>query len=129
MLTPEGSFTVVPYQDVKAVHFVRDFDISGQSLEGRLFNTRPKMDGLWIRMRFRDQEMMDGILPNNLLLLDFHGFTVIPPDSFANNQRVFVPRTALVDIQVLGVVGSPLNKAAAKPKPKTVPAEQGNLFE
>jgi hypothetical protein len=59
-------------------------------------------------MVFTDGEIMDGILPNNLLSWDFAGFTVTPPEADGNNQKVFVPRQALRSIQVLGVVGSPL---------------------
>src|SRR5215831_16612058 len=108
MLTPDGGFTVVPYVDVKTVSFVKDFDASEPFSERKVFSTRPKMDGLWVRMVFRDQEIMDGILANNLLQLDSYGFTVIPPEPSSNNQRIFVPRTALTSIQVLGVIGSPL---------------------
>ncbi len=128
LLTPDGSFAVVPYTEVKAVYFVKDFDALEQPAECKVFNTRPKIDGLWVRMRFRDQELMDGVMPNNLLLMEPYGFMVTPPDPFANNQKVFVPRAALAEIQVLGVVGSPLTRAA-KTKTKAVPVEQGKLFE
>ncbi|MFB3828540.1 MAG: hypothetical protein ACE15B_17360 [Bryobacteraceae bacterium] len=127
LLTPDGSFAVVSYNEVKAVHFVRDFDALEQPAESRVFNTRPKIDGLWVRMRFRDEEIMDGVMSNNLLLVEPYGFTVTPPEPFSNNQKVFVPRAALAEIQVLGVVGSPLTRA--RPKAKAVPMEQGKLFE
>lgn len=125
LLTPGGSVSLVPYGEIKAVHFVRDFDDSPSPPEHRVFNTRPKMDGLWVRLRFRDDEVMDGILPNNLLTLESYGFTFTPPEPYSNNQRVFVPRTALAEVQVLGVVGSPLRLR----KPKPVPKEQFSLFE
>ena len=48
-----------------------------------------------------------------------------PPNPGINNQRVFVPRAALTELQVLGVVGSPLRLPKVKPKPK----EQIELFE
>ncbi len=124
LLMIDGALNTVPYQEIKTVSFVRDFDVSDHP-DKRVFNTRPKMEGLWVRMKFRDGEVMDGLLANNLLLLDTHGFTVTPPDPYANNQRVFVPRAAMSEIQVLGVVGSPLRarktKAAAK--------EQIELFD
>jgi hypothetical protein len=126
LLAPDGSFSVVPYNEVKAVHFIRDFDSAAQPPEHKVFNTRPKMDGLWVRMRFRDDEVMDGILPNNLLLADVYGFTVTPPEPYSNNQKVFVPRAALAGVQVLGVVGSPLRGPR---KPKAVPKEQIQLFD
>lgn len=67
---------------------------------------------------------MDGVMPNNLLQLDAEGFTFMPPDPNYQNQKVFVPRTALRDIQVLGVVGSALR--SRKPKPGR---EQLEMFD
>ena len=66
-----------------------------------------------------------GLSPNNLMLLDGSGFTVIPPDSFGNQQRIWAPRGSLVSVEVLGVVGSPLKKRKARPAPK----EQIGLFD
>ena len=68
---------------------------------------------------------MEGVLPNNLLQVEYHGFTVIPPDPYSNQQRVFVPRMALRAVEVLGVVGSPLKRR----KPKAAPKEQIGLFD
>jgi hypothetical protein len=125
LLTPEGNYSVVPYGEVKAVQFVKDFEPPDQAVERKVFSTRPKMDGLWVRVKFRDGEVMDGILANNLLLMESYGFTVVPPDPYSHNQRLFLPRAALVELQVLGVVGSPLRQR----KPKPVPKEQIGLFD
>jgi Family of unknown function (DUF6982) len=125
LLTPDGNFAVVPYEEVKAVQFVRDFEPAEGVPERKVFNTRPKMDGLWVRVKFRDGEVMDGILANNLLALEPPGFTVVPPDPYSNNQRIFLPRAALAELQVLGVVGSPLRTRKGKAAPK----EQAKLFE
>jgi hypothetical protein len=124
-LTTSGSALLVPYEEIKALYFVRDFDTGDPPSQGRLFLNRPKTSGVWIRMRFRDGEIMDGLLPNNLLQLEPHGFTFVPPNPTSNNQKVFVPRSALAELQVVGVVGSPLR--VRKPKPK--PREQIGLFE
>jgi hypothetical protein len=121
VLTSAGSLLLVPYPEVKAVHFVRDFDGGEPSAESRLFQNRPKMNGIWIRMRFRDGELADGLIPNNLLQIEPQGFTFIPPNAGANNQKVFVPRAALADVQVVGVVGSPLRLHKAKPEPERQP--------
>ena len=125
LLTPDGNYSVVPYEEVKAVQFVKDFEPPDPSTERKVFSTRPKMDGLWVRVKFRDGEVMDGILANNLLMLETQGFTVVPPDPYSNNQRLFLPRAALSELQVLGVVGSPLRRR----KPKAVPKEQIGLFD
>ena len=102
----------IPYEEIKGVCFVRDFEADAEP--GRIFLTRPKLEGLWVRMQFRDGEIMDGILANNLLAWDVNGFTVIPPEPDSNNQRLFVPRQALKLMQVLGVVGSPLRPRRKK---------------
>src|SRR5438445_12899730 len=78
LLTPEGALLTLPYEEVKSVCFVRDFE--SETDAGRIFMTRPKLEGLWIRMAFRDGEVMDGILANNLLVWEAAGFTVTPPE-------------------------------------------------
>ena len=122
LLKPDGTLVLLPYDEVKSVCFVKDFEAEAESR--RIFLTRPKLEGLWVRMRFRDGEIMDGVLPNNLLAWEIAGYTVTPPEPDANNQRVFVPRSALSSIQVLGVVGSPLRpkrkKALAAPDQPTL---------
>ena len=124
LLSAQGNVSTVPYEDIKSISFVRDFEGGGEA--GRhVFNTRPKMEGLWVSLRFRDGEVMEGIMPNNLLHLEPYGFTVIPPDPYSNQQRVFIPRAAVQSVEVLGVVGSPLKKRKAK----TVPKEQIGLFD
>jgi hypothetical protein len=126
LMTQAGSVNIVPYDEVKLVCFVRDFQQGEPRKELRLFTTRPKLEGLWLRMYFRDGDAMDGILSNNLLQLDPFGFSVVPPDPGFQNQRIFVPRAALSRIQVLGVVGSPLRTPRkAKPAAK----EQIELFK
>ncbi len=125
LLRPDGAISLLSYEEVKTVSFVRDFDVAEEPAGSRIFNTRPKIGGLWVRLRFRDQEILEGVLLNDLLRLDAYGFTLIPPDPTFNQQRIFVPRAALEECQVLGVVGSPLNKR----KPKAAPKEQIELFE
>ncbi|MDP9055274.1 MAG: hypothetical protein M3N93_13390 [Acidobacteriota bacterium] len=123
LLKPDGTLILLPYEEVKSVCFVKDFE--GPLEPGKIFMTRPKLEGLWIRMLFRDGEVLDGILPNNLLIWEIAGFTVTPPEPDANNTRVFVPRAALRSIQVLGVVGSPLTARRKKARP---PEDQPSLF-
>jgi hypothetical protein len=125
LLTPGGACLVAPYSEIKVVCFVRDFGSAEGAQEKKVFNTRPKTDGLWLRMELRDGEVLDGILSNNLLQLTPEGFTVTPPDAYSNNQKLFVPRAALRQVNVLGVVGSPLTRR----KPKTAPEGQIGLFE
>jgi len=123
LLSAQGNVSSVPYEDIKSISFVRDFD--SREADRRVFNTRPRIEGLWVSFQFRDGEVMEGVMSNNLLQVERYGFTVIPPDPSSNNQRIFIPRAALRSVEVLGVVGSPLKKRKAKPAPK----EQIGLFD
>lgn len=122
LLRTDGSLSLLPYTEVRSVAFVKDFD--GEPEPSRVFLNRPKLEGLWVRMVFLDGEVMDGILPNNLLSWEVAGLTITPPEPDSNNQKLFVPREALKSVQVLGVVGSPL-----RTKRKKAPAsDQPTLF-
>jgi hypothetical protein len=126
LLSTAGSLSLVPYVEIKMVCFVRDFLSSDPAGERRIFTYRPKTAGLWVRLRFKDEDVLDGILANDLTQLDPYGFSVLPPDLSSNNQRLFVPRIALASLQVMAVVGSP---QYIKRKPKPAAKEQIGLFE
>jgi hypothetical protein len=77
-----------------------------------------------VELRFRDGDSLQGVLPNNLVLLDFHGYAFSPPETSGNAQRVFVPRQALEEVLVLGVNGT-----KKKPHPRPADAQQIRLFD
>ena len=124
LLSDQGRASIVPYREIKLVSFVKEFEGAADP-QRQVFLTRPKTAGLWVNLRFRDGGVLEGIIPNNLMQLEAGGFTVIPPDSFGNQQRVWAPRSSLVAVEVLGVVGSPLKKRKAKPGAR----EQIGLFD
>jgi hypothetical protein len=129
LLTPEGALLKVPYAETKVVCFVRDFDAGESWREHRSFATRPKSAGLWVRVRFRDGDSMEGMLANNLMLVEAGGFSIIPPDPTFQNQRIFVPRAALENVQVLGVIGSPLKRRAPQKRVEKEEEDQLEMFE
>lgn len=127
LLTSDGNLAQAPTEEVKAICFVKDFDATDQWRLNRTFASRPKTSGLWLRLQFRDGDTLEGILPNNLMLIETEGFSIIPPDPTFQNQRIFVPRPALAGVEVLGVIGSPLRR---RPKPKKTDDEnQLQMFE
>ena len=128
LLEVSGNVLIIPYQDIKLVAFVKDFELSETWRQKRSFTARPKLAGLWVRLRFRDGDALEGVIPNNLLLQDPEGYTMIPPDPSAQNQKIFIPRNALVEVQALGVVGSPLSRNQRKPKAAKPDDPQMGLF-
>jgi len=118
LLTPDGALLQIPYSETKVLCFVRDFEAGETWREHRAFSTRPKSPGLWVRLLFRDGDSVEGMLANNLMLVEPVGFSIVPPDPTFQNQKLFVPRAALADVQVLGVIGSPLKRPAKKVEKK-----------
>ena len=112
LLTPHGEHQEIARDKIRAVYFVRDLD-EEFALERKTFLSRPKLDGLWVRIRFLDDGLLEGVIPNDLLNLMDQGLHITPPDFHANADRIYVPRSALAELTVLGVVGIARRKAAA----------------
>ena len=117
---------IIPYSEIRAVYFVKKFGADPEQSQRRLFSTRPKLGGLWIRMQFLDGEELEGVIPNDLRLMGQYGVTLTPPDSKGNTQRVFVPSDAMERFVVMGVIGRPYRRA--KPGKGKVGADQIRLF-
>ena len=124
LLTPDGEHVSVAMASVKSVYFVREFPDVFQP-ERKVFLSRPKLDGLWVRLRFRDEDVMEGIVANDLLDLLDNAVQLTPPDLHGNTMRLFVPRSALAEMKVLGVVGAARRTRRAA---GAVAASQSKLF-
>jgi len=115
LLTRGGEHRQIPEKRVKAVYFVKEF-IDPFVPDRKTFLSRPKLDGLWVKLRFRDDDEMEGLVPNDLLGLLDKGVRLTPPDLHGNTLWAFIPKTALAEMKVLGVVGvarrAPREKAA-----------------
>jgi len=116
LLTPEGEQRNFDLSAVRSIYFVRDFADEFEP-ERKAFLSRPKLDGLWVRLKFRDEDTIEGVVPNDLLSLLDRGVQITPPDLHGNTLRIFIPRSALTEMTVLGVVGIARRKPAAPPQP------------
>jgi hypothetical protein len=121
LLTPAGEHQELPLSKIRSIYFVRDFDDDFEP-ERKAFLSRPKLDGLWLRLRFLDGDSLEGVIPNDLLGLIDNGIQITPPDFNSNTDRIFIPRVALSEVTVLGVVG------IARRKPAAAAAAQPRLF-
>jgi len=63
-------------------------------------------------------------VPNDLLSLLDNGLQITSPDLNSSTDRIFVPRAALTEVTVLGVVGV----ARRKPAAAATAASQPRLF-
>jgi len=112
LLTPEGEHVEVPLARVRSIYFVREFTDDFEP-ERKAFLSRPKLDGLWVKLRYNDGETLEGVVPNDLLSLLDNGLQITSPDLNSSTDRIFVPRAALTEVVVLGVVGIARRKPAA----------------
>jgi hypothetical protein len=124
LLNTAGNVVGVDLRDIKSVYFVREFGDFESSMR-KTFTSRPRTEGLWVRLKFKDSEVLEGMMPNDLSLNSAEGFLINPPDLRSNTQRIFVPRTALESLTVLAVIG------ATRRRRRGVPADtrQVQLFE
>lgn len=123
LLNTSGKVVMIDLAEVKSVDFVRDFsDASGPTR--KTFITRPRTEGLWVRLKFTDNDVLEGLLPNDLSQIGPEGFLITPPDTRGNIQRIFVPRSALEESSVLAVIGH--TQARRKRADET---QQVELFE
>ena len=112
VLTPEGEHIQVPLNKIRSIYFVREFSDDFEP-QRKAFLSRPKLDGLWVKLRFLDGDALEGVVPNDLLSLLDNGLQITPPDLNSPTDRIFIPRAALSEVTVLGVVGIARRKPAA----------------
>ena len=119
-----GRTSEIALNRVTRIAFVRDFNLTDavdpERLNRRNFQTRPRTAGLWVRLRVvGEAEPLEGLAADDLSLLDglleSGGLFLVPPDTRSNTQRLFVPRAAILELQVLAVI---TNAAKAKVIPR-----------
>jgi hypothetical protein len=101
--TVGGSPQEVRPSEIKAIFFVKSFEGSPNYSEFKVFTNRPNGRGVWIRVQFRDGEVMEGVTPNSLSTYFNPVFYLTPPDPASNNQTVLVSKKSLREMQVLGL--------------------------
>jgi hypothetical protein len=115
LLNTAGNLVFVDLSEIKSVFFVRDF--SDAEFTRKTFTSRPRAEGLWLRLKFKDNDLLEGLMPNDLAQLNPEGFLLNPPDTRGNVQRIFIPRSAVTAVNVLAVIGSPqARRRAAQPE-------------
>jgi hypothetical protein len=126
LMDTSGISIPISINDIKLIAYVRDF-ISGNSddpdrLGRRSFPARPRTEGLWLRLTFRDGDILEGLAASDITFLDSpvidRGLTVTPPDARSNTQRLYVPRSALTGLQLLGVISSAARRKLASTPPR-----------
>lgn len=106
LLDMTGKVLSVALEEVKMICFVREF-LGGDDPERlirRSFTSRPRTPGLWLRMRLKDGEEIEGLASNDVTLLEAEGIEIAPPDMRSNTQRIFLPRSAVDSLEIVAVI-------------------------
>jgi len=142
LLDLSGRVTSIPLAEIKHICYVRDFNLNDSAnperLTRRTFLARPRTEGLWLRLTFRGQspspsteaDQFEGLAPLDIALTDDilndAGLFLIPPDIRSNTQRIYIPRVAIAELQLIAVITTPSRK---KPAPaSSVSSLQEDLF-
>jgi hypothetical protein len=101
--TINGRSVTVPVDTLKALFFVKSLEGDAGYAETKFFNPAPQIGGLWVHLTFSDGESTEGIVANNISLVNDAGFLMKPPDPQSNNHAVYVMKSALAEFRVVGV--------------------------
>lgn len=125
LLDRQGHPVHVPLDTVKGIYFVRGLEESAGRANPGVSRGHPRLSGVWIRMTFSDGEVLEGLMPANLMDVEPWGFMVTPADYSSNNLKVFVPRSALGTVEVLGVIADGKVRQAYRRAPAVRPKPAG----
>jgi hypothetical protein len=132
LLDLSGRIHTIALDEIKHICYVREFNLTDpanpERITRRTFIARPRTEGLWLRLTFRnppgltpsptaEPEQFEGLAPLDLSFADDlvqdAGLFLIPPDIRSNTQRIYVPRPAITELQLLAVITTPSRKKAA----------------
>jgi hypothetical protein len=117
ILDTGGKVVTLPLSEIKHVSFVRDFGPAGQSDPERLlrktFASRPRTAGVTVRVRFKDNDVLEGLAANDLSLLEHDGILLTPPDTRSNTQRIYIPKLAIAELEILSIIKPPASRKSS----------------
>jgi len=131
MLDLDGKVVSLDAKDLKWICYVRDFN-SGElnnpeRLVRKTFAGRPRGDGLFVRARLKDGDMVEGLAANGVSLVSSEGVFLTPPDLRSNTQRLWIPRSSLEELDVVAVIGAAKRKPVVAEKARETAQEE--LFQ
>jgi hypothetical protein len=136
VLEVDGRTKALNFNEMEAIAYVKDFNLQDhvdpEQLGRRSFPARPRGEGLWLRLTFREIAPLEGLVAFDLSFVDSliedRGLFLTPPDPRSNTLRLFVPRPAIRSVEVLGYISKPSKKLAEKAAQQIQLAVQAGLF-
>jgi hypothetical protein len=125
LLALDGKTIQIPTAELKWICYVRDFNsgepVNPERLIRKTFSGRPRTEGLLVRLRLADGDLIEGLAANDLSLVSGEGLFLTPPDVRSNTQRIWIPPTSISEFQIIALVGA---KRKQLPPPETPPTQE-----
>jgi len=96
----------ISLRNIKSVFFVRSFRGDPGRKDLRFYANGPEVGKIWAEIRFRDNEVLEGLIENSAQYLLEDGFIVRPTDTGSNSLLIYVNKEAIESFRVLGVRAS-----------------------
>ena len=128
ILDQGGRVVWIRWDTVKWICYVRDFPSPADAgnperLIHKRFTVRPRTSGLWLRMVLNDGEELEGLAANDRSLIEGTGLLLTPPDQRSNTQRIYIPRQAIQELEVVSLIGANKRRPAGPSQPELFTAE------
>lgn len=107
-----GSLSIEPGV-IETIFFVRSLEGRSERHEVTFLDQSPGPVSLWVRAHCATSEVLEGSTDNNLQLFTGRGFFLRPADAKSNNVLIFVMKSRLKALQVMGIQMVP--KKSKKP--------------
>lgn len=127
-----GKVIRMGWDQVKWVCYIRDFPASTgdqtnpERLLRKRFSIRPRTAGLWLRLVLTDGDELEGLAANDRTLVQGAGLLLTPPDTRSNTQRIFVPRQAIQELEILSLIGASSRRHMPAEQPELFPGDSEN---
>ncbi len=135
LLDLSGKVVLLPAVEIKWLCFVRDFNSGELNNPERLlrktFAGRPRIEGVFLRLRLSDGEQLEGVATNDRSLIAGDGLFLLPPDTRSNTQRLWIPASTIAELEAVAVITSHARRKepAATPRPAASDSsDQPDLF-
>ncbi|HLY39938.1 MAG TPA: hypothetical protein VKR52_01945 [Terracidiphilus sp.] len=132
LLDTSGKTLNIEWEAVKWICYVRDLPSANsdrnnpERLLHRRFSVRPRSAGLWLHLTLNDGDEIEGLAANDRSLVDGAGLMLTPPDTRSNTQRIYVPRRAIQELEVLSLIGAGRHRGRVEPQPELFPSSSDN---
>jgi hypothetical protein len=93
----------IAVHSAKGIFFVKDFDGNPDQPNIRFHDDSKPAGYLWVRVTFKDGEVLEGMIDNTYDFIAAKGIWITPSDPTSNNWLVYVLKSHLNGFEVLGM--------------------------